>query len=215
MSSSLKNQMEKYVQYGCGLCAPQTWRNFDASPTLRLQKIPLIRRFFLNGSYPVFPSNVEYGNIVKGLPVQNDSCRAIFCSHVLEHLALNDFRIALRNTYSYLEPSGIFRFIVPDLEKLATDYVNSKDENASHQFLEKSRLGKMSRATGLIGFLRGFLGNSSHLWMWDFKSMSAELRKAGFREIRRAEFGDSSELLFKDVEQEDRWIDSFCIECVK
>jgi len=26
---------DAYVQYGCGFCAPATWRNFDASPTLR------------------------------------------------------------------------------------------------------------------------------------------------------------------------------------
>ena len=24
-----------YVQYGCGLCAPKEWVNFDVSPTLR------------------------------------------------------------------------------------------------------------------------------------------------------------------------------------
>lgn len=215
MKSSVKIETDRYVQYGCGLCAPLTWRNFDASPTLRLQKIPLLRRFFLNGAYPVFPSNVEYGNIVKGLPVRSNSCRAIFCSHVLEHLALQDFRIAVRNTYSYLEPDGLFRLIVPDLEKLAGDYVNSKDADASHRFMERSRLGRRSRASSLAGFLREFLGNSSHLWMWDFTSLSAEMRNAGFREIRRAEFGDSDELYFRDVEDEGRWIDAFCMECVK
>ena len=31
-----------YVQYGCGLAAPKEWMNFDGSPTLRVQQIPII-----------------------------------------------------------------------------------------------------------------------------------------------------------------------------
>jgi hypothetical protein len=33
-----------YVQYGAGNEAVQGWLNFDASPTLRIQKMPLIGR---------------------------------------------------------------------------------------------------------------------------------------------------------------------------
>lgn len=28
-----------YVQYGCGLCAPERWMNFGASPSLRVQSV--------------------------------------------------------------------------------------------------------------------------------------------------------------------------------
>jgi hypothetical protein len=51
--------------------------------------------------------------------------------------------------------------------------------------------------------------------MWDFKSMEAELERAGFKQIRRAEFGDSKEERFADVEAPDRWKDCLGIECVK
>ena len=37
--------MSLNVQYGCGLSDPEGWKNFDSSPTLRLQKLPLIGRF--------------------------------------------------------------------------------------------------------------------------------------------------------------------------
>ena len=207
--------MNEHVHYGCGLQAPPTWRNFDASPTLRLQKVPLLRRYLLSGKYPIFPRNVEYGHIVKGLPVSANSCRAIYCSHVLEHLALDEFRIALKNTYSYLESKGVFRLVVPDLEQLARNYLDSKDVNASYLFMENSGLGKKTRHSGPEGFLRDFFGNSSHLWMWDFRSLSTELQQVGFKEIRSARFGDSKDSRFHDVEDEDRWTSSFCIECVK
>lgn len=111
--------MLQHIQYGCGLNAPKSWRNFDISPTLRLQKIPLAAALLQRRGMPKWSDNVEYGDIVAGLPVERNSCKAVYCSHVLEHLALDDFRRALRNTYLYLEPGGIFRFVLPDLEYYA------------------------------------------------------------------------------------------------
>ena len=86
----------------------------------------LSAKFSRTQQFPNWPQNVEFGDIVRGLPIEEGSCRAIYCSHVLEHLALDDFRVALHNTYRYLAPEGVFRFVVPDLKVLATDYVTSR-----------------------------------------------------------------------------------------
>lgn len=185
------------------------------SPTLRLQRMPLIGRYFRGGEYPIFPENVEYGDIIKGLSVSAESCAAVYCSHVLEHLALDDFRTAIQNSYLYLNKGGIFRFVVPDLERLARDYLNSQDANAAILFMEQSNLGRKTRPRGGEELLREWFGNSPHLWMWDFKALSAELERVGFRKIRRAQFGDSEESLFSDVEDPDRWKDCLGVECVK
>ena len=114
--------MEKlYVQYGCGLSAPKEWQNFDASPTLRLQRLPIFGALLKKQLNVVFPKEVRYGDIVKGLPLKENSCSGIYCSHVLEHLALKDFRTALINTYKILKPGGVFRCLVPDLEITFTE----------------------------------------------------------------------------------------------
>lgn len=63
-----------YVQYGRGLSAPIEWKNFDVSPTLRIQKAPLIGGLLKGRLNVVFPSNVLYGDIIKGLPIQDNSC---------------------------------------------------------------------------------------------------------------------------------------------
>jgi len=34
-----------YIQYGCGHRAPETWTNFDSSPTIVLERLPLAGRF--------------------------------------------------------------------------------------------------------------------------------------------------------------------------
>ena len=60
-----------------------------------------------------------------------------------------------------------------------------------------------------------WFGNSQHLWMWDYKSISSELETTGFINIRRAKFGDSIDPMFKDVEDEGRWVNCLGVECRK
>ncbi len=200
------------VQYGCGFSAPAGWRNFDASPTLRFERLPFVGRFYSrNGNR--FPANVEYGDIVKGLPLAHGTCSAIYASHVLEHLELQDFQRALANTYKLLESGGLFRLVVPDLQVLAKRYVDSQEPLAAVQFMKETSLGIESRSRSLAGSFRSWLGNSSHLWMWDFQSLSEELRAVGFVDIRRCNCGD--EPVFAPAEDPNRFIDSIAVQCGK
>lgn len=205
----------KYIHYGCGTCAPPEWRNFDSSPTLRIQKMIIIGKFFKGGEFPVFPNNIEYGDIVKGLPLTGNSVDGIFCSHVLEHLSYNDCRKAITNTYGYLKKGGRFRFIMPDLESIARIYINSDFPDACHILMDQTSLGKKDRVRNIKGYLREIFGNSSHLWMWDYKGMYVELASAGFQRIRKAEYGDSEDPMFLKVEDKKRWLNSFAVECEK
>lgn len=204
--------MSSYVQYGAGLCGPSSWRNFDISPTLRLQRLPLVGPLFHRYG-PVFPSTVRFGDILAGLPIEKTSCDAVYCSHTLEHLSLQDFRVALRNTYGYLKPGGRFRFVLPDLEQLARDYLANPDFDAAMIFMTDSCLGHRSRPRGIVGMTRAFLGNTAHLWMWDFKAISTELLSAGFERVRRADYGDSGDPRFHDVEDKGRWENNLGVEC--
>ena len=53
-----------FTQFGCGLCAPPRWLNFDASPAIRLQRLPIIGNLVPSGQFGRFPENVKYGSIV-------------------------------------------------------------------------------------------------------------------------------------------------------
>ena len=209
------NLMTAFVHYGCGPYAPLSWRNFDVSPTLRLPEDPPTREFCaaFGARLPTWPENVEYGDIVRGLPVAEGSCRAIYCSHVLEHLALEELRTALVNTLRYLKPGGIFRCVLPDLERLAREYLDEGGPEAASHFLRRTHLGQETRPRSPEARLRSLFGNAAHLWMWDYPGLEAELQSAGFVDIRRADFGDSEEVRFQEVEEEDRWRGCLGIEC--
>lgn len=203
------------VQFGCGLCAPSQWQNFDASPTLRLQKLPIVGSLVPAGEFGRFPPNVSHGDIVKGLPIADESVRLLYCSHVLEHLTLAELRQALRNCYQHLQPGGIFRFVLPDLEFMSKQYVNSTDPDAALEFMRVSWMGIENRQRNLVGFLKEWLGGSHHLWMWDYKSLASELTAVGFQDIRRAQFGDSDISEFCEVEDPQRWENELGIQCHK
>lgn len=194
-----------HIHYGCGMTAPASWQNFDVSPSLKLKKIPFASR--LAGGAD-FPDNVTYGNIVEGLPVANGSADAVYCSHVLEHLARNDVDIALANTFKMLKPGGVFRLVVPDLTwrmKAFSDAQASGDADAADTFFNSCYMGQKALPTGVMGRVRYVMGNSAHRWMYDYAAMAKLLEQAGFTAIRRAKFGDSELSCFDDVEKEDRF----------
>jgi len=206
-----------YVQFGAGFSAPPGWLSYDVSPTLRVQKLPLVGPALarLSGNADPFPAALRYGDIVKGLPLALGSVDALYASHVLEHLALADMRRALANAFALLRPGGVFRLIVPDLLQRARDYVERAergDAGASHAFMRGTYLGREARPAGALGRLRAIIGNSEHLWMWDYPAMAEELKRAGFVDIRRAEMGDAGDSMFDLVEDRVRFVDGDIVE---
>lgn len=204
----------EYVQYGCGWSAPNNWRNFDASLTLRFERIPIIGKLYTKNDSR-FPQNVEFGDIVRGLPVPDSSCKGVYCSHILEHLSLEDFKLALTNTHRILKRNGCFRLVLPDLEHSIKEYVNDSSAEAALAFLKETRLGKEKKGSGLKEFVQEWLGNSQHLWMWDYKSIAQELKNTGFINMRRAEYDDATDVAFRDVEDRERWENCLGVECNK
>lgn len=207
---------QEYVQFGCGLCAPATWRNFDAGPAFWLEKnLPFLRATLIRKGFPDYPPNIEYGDVTRGLPVAERSAQGVYCSHVLEHLALNEFRATLRNVFNYLKPGGMFRLVVPDLEQIARAYVASDRPDAALTFMREAHLGEAYKSRGLSDKAKSLFGRSSHLTMWDCKGMTAELEQAGFSRIRRAVCKDGADPQFLEVEDPGRWENCLGMECFR
>ena len=203
-----------YVQYGCAWSAPAGWLNFDSSPTVRFERLPVVGRLYTKNSTR-FPAAVQYGDVVAGLPVETGTCRGVYASHVLEHLCLEDCRTALRETLRILADGGIFRLVVPDLQIYAERYlttVAAGDPEASTRFLDDTALGVRARPRTPLGLASRLFGNSAHQWMWDEHSLRAELTRAGFSAIRRAELNDSGDPMFDRAEDPDRFVDACAME---
>lgn len=162
-----------------------------------------------------FPDHGEFGDVTNRLPVPNASARLVYCSHVLEHLPLEGWRAALRETYRVLQSGGIFGLLLPDLASIVDAYRSDPNENAAGQFMRDTILDEEARWVGWSGRLRNSFGNARHRWMWDFLGLSKEIRKATSVDICRAFYGGSLDSAFSEVEEESRWRGSLGIDCTK
>jgi SAM-dependent methyltransferase len=205
-----------HVQYGAGLCGPEGWRNYDASPMILLQRTPLLNLLPLARRGAPYPRTVRFGDVVKGLPIRTGAADLVYCSHTLEHLSLADCRTALRETFRMLKPGGVFRAVLPDIRFLCEEYLRQApgDPAAATTFLRETHLGRATTPRGLAR-LRAFFSRDHHLWMWDYPAMAQELRDAGFREIRRAQLGDSAHAAFREVEAPHRWENALGFEATR
>jgi len=188
---------------------------------LRIQKIPIIGRLLRPYLNCIFDDDIKYGDIVKGLPVPAGQVEGVFCSHVLEHLALDDFHKALDNTYLILKPGGLFRLIVPDLELYILDYINSLSTNsfdikcrAASEFMKKTGLGMIQRKHGITGRLSEVYG-SHHRWMWDKYSLSRALTDHGFVKVETFEKGNCHDEMFLLPERDYQFNSSIALQCRK
>lgn len=75
-----------YVQFAAGNEAIDGWVNFDSSPKLLIQKVPIIGLLLRKRLNCVFDKEIKCGNIVRGLPLRIESVDGMFCLHVLEYL---------------------------------------------------------------------------------------------------------------------------------
>ena len=210
-----KNCTAMCVNYGCGPTAMPGWLNYDASPTLRFQRIPVLGSFLRRLTKPQFDNEVFFGDVTKFLPIAEGSVQFVYCSHIIEHLALKDCRSALTETYRMLAPGGIFRGVLPDLEREIKRYLENPTSNACNLFMESTLLGLKSRPKGIGSRIWFLLGNAQHLWMWDYKGLAQELAAVGFVNIRRALRGDSAFRVFDSIEIPVRWDEALGFECMK
>jgi len=209
-----------YVQYGSGpYTAPAGWKNFDASPTLRLQQLPVIGKLLKKRMHVAFHPDALLGDILKGLPgIEENSCDGVYCCHVLEHLSYADCITAIRNTYRILKPGGIFRCVLPDLECAAWKYIDNlrnNDPEANVKFMEETLLGRQQRVRGVRQLIQTAFGNKEHQYMWDHTSLTHQLQQAGFRQVRRCAFNDAADEMFKLVEEEIRFQNAVALEATK
>ncbi len=100
-------------------------------------------------------------DVRRGLPFDENAFDAVYHSHVLEHLTATDGEQFLYECYRVLRPGGILRIVVPDLEIIASLYLEKLrrvDERksttvADYRWMKLELLDQMVRdkSGGLMG----------------------------------------------------------------
>lgn len=99
---SILPMKQRLLNVGCGRQFHADWENIDLES--------------------VSPE-VKAHDVTRGLPYANDSFDAVYHSHILEHLKPSEGRQLLNECLRVLKPGGVLRIVVPDLERIATLYL--------------------------------------------------------------------------------------------
>lgn len=96
--------MKRYLNVGCGSTFHRSWENVDM-----VSCSPLVRQH----------------DLTKGLPYPDDAFDVVYASHVLEHVPYSSVIEFIQECVRVAKPGGVLRFVVPDFEELAKQYLEA------------------------------------------------------------------------------------------
>jgi predicted SAM-dependent methyltransferase len=102
----------KYLNLGCGnhYSTRSEWTNIDF----------------------VGSTDVIGHNLLRGIPFENDSFDLVYHSHVLEHFSKHDGDKLVTECFRVLKPGGTIRIAIPDLARIAKQYLYFLEKGISN-----------------------------------------------------------------------------------
>lgn len=79
---------------------------------------------WINFDYVSSSKAVKKTNLLKRLPLEKETADAVYLSAYLEHVPYSKVNDFLNEILRILKPGGIVRFVLPDFESIANNYVN-------------------------------------------------------------------------------------------
>lgn len=114
---------------------------------------------------------------------------------------MNSFKSAIREVYRILKKGGVFRLVVPNLKYYINNYLYSNSQTKSIDFCLETLLG-----TELYPNFFSRLRYDRHHILYDLETLEYELKLLPFSNVREAFYSDSEFDVFKEVEQEKKWV---------
>lgn len=187
------------LNLGSGPNAVPGWINIDKSPNIFLDRLPpakwlLFRTGFLGESHMKPWDRQVVRHDIRRLPYADDSVEAIYSSHTLEHLYLREAERVIRECVRVLQPGGILRLALPDVEQFARQLLSGDivaGQNAGRYF-NLRLLAYPEDRPSLAGLLRSALGGHIHRWQPSAPLVRQLMVDAGFVEVRDYDFLEGS-----------------------
>ncbi len=197
MKSSAQPPLPR-VNVGCGMTPTPGWHNLDNSISVRIanhgslvsfgRRIGLISAPRADFIRSVGLNNIQFGDVRKRLPFDDNSMEVVYSSHMFEHL---DRAVAinfLRESRRMLVDGGILRIAVPDLARKARAYSESGDADVFVESLNMSHDSSSALRERVVDRVVGF---RQHRWMYDATSLSHLLESNGFSSVMALKPGET------------------------
>lgn len=124
-------------------------------------------------------------------PLEDASVQYVYADNVIEHITLDMSRAMLAEAYRCMRPGGVIRLVTPDLRGHIDLYLAGRDALSTD-------VADHYRGMGLVvehplDLVRVPIASFGHHtgYVYDFETLDAELRRAGFGAVTRCELGKS------------------------
>ncbi|MHB8780409.1 MAG: class I SAM-dependent methyltransferase [Candidatus Geothermincolia bacterium] len=139
------------------------------------------------------PADIR-ADIRDGLQLPSGCCSFIYCEHFIEHLSLSDGRACLAEFRRLLDMEGVLRVATPDLTYVAHRYLGEWRDQA---WLSLPEYSHIQTAAEMLNFA---FREWEHRYLYDEQDLTMRLYQAGFKEIRRCTWRQSSHPALKELE---------------
>lgn len=137
---------------------------------------------FINVDAQILPEIHYISDITKLRMFSNNSVDMIYACHVVEHIPRSKLVYTLQEWRRVLKPGGIFRFAVPDFDKLIEVYTDSDKKIES---IENQLMGQDAP-------------HHNHCSIWNKKYAEKVLTEAGFHSIKTWDYKTADHHNFND-----------------
>lgn len=132
-----------------------------------------------------------YLDATKRWPFADKSVEIVYSDNVIEHLTLEAGRAMLRESHRCLGPGGTIRIVTPDLRAHVEMYLSGEAAMTSAAALHYRDLGlEVEHPIDLVRIPIASFGHHQG-YLYDFDTLAAELRRAGFSNVTRRALGTS------------------------
>jgi len=107
-------------------------------------------------------ANILHVNLLKPIPLEDESVDFIYCSHFIEHLTKKQLREFMKECFRVLKKGGILRLVTPDFDEIIKAYISNYENKNINQsnFIKLELLDQLVRKNP-GGELYTFYQNSS------------------------------------------------------
>lgn len=165
------------LNIGCGTDYKKGWINIDNNSDNNIKKLDI------------------NWDLRKPLPIDDGTIDFIFNEHFIEHLSVNEARVALKEFKRILKEDGVMRIAMPDLKDVIANYLDPDWKNKP--YIKRFNMQFIQTGAELININFRWWG---HKWLYDWEELERRLFETGFKSVERKQMQKSNKTELSNLE---------------
>lgn len=137
-----------------------------------------------------------YWDLREGLPFDDGTVKAIYSSHLFEHLTFDEGQSLMKECLRALMPGGLFSIVVPNARMYIEGYLGQRE--IPQEYYGWAPAFNNTTAIDAVNYVAYMAGE--HKYLFDQENLVYRLTLAGFTEVRPREMDPALDMVERDYE---------------